>query len=628
MKQGTQLPNRQRPAIVAWFALAVLLFLVSPAKAQEPTAKEAKNIGQVKSLITKAGVYFKDKKFKSSAKLISNVQKKLNRFAKDADGKYRELLEAQYERFVKAHELLTENGQKLNELEPLPLSDSMQKAASEEAGSVSFVSTVAPIIHAKCGRCHVDRSRGQFSAKDYTSLMDSTTVTEGEPDVSRLIEVIVDGSMPKGGLSVSEEELTTLKKWIAEGAKFDGDDPAKNLSEFRRAGQANPGRPNRNRATPTMQKPTGNETVSFGTHVAPVLLEHCGRCHMARNPRGNFNMAQFRTFIRGGDSGTPVALGDSGNSNFIKRLRGIGGDVMPPRGKLDDDIINNIAKWIDEGAKFDPADANLTMQALAAKSKSQSLDHDQLALFRRKEADRIWKLVMSDVEPDRTTSDDFLLVGTPTEEGLDAIAQEAESLAKSIAKKLGTSDREHFIRGNGTLFVVTRRYDFGEFGKMLLRREFPRNLKSYWNHNQTIAYSALLRSRDQTVEDIRVDLSRQLASLHVADLAPGIPRWFADGMGFRVAAEMYRKDPIVLEWEADAVAAAQSMRRVDDFLMNRMDEDKSGLVSFLFVGQLKSNRTQFKKLMTGLKNGQEFDAVFAETYGATAEELFSRYQKR
>jgi hypothetical protein len=163
---------------------------------------------------------------------------------------------------------------------------------------------------------------------------------------------------------------------------------------------------------------------------------------------------------------------------------------------------------------------------------------------------------------------------------------------------------------------------------MLLRREFPRNLKSYWNHNQTIAYSALLRSRDQTVEDIRVDLSRQLASLHVADLAPGIPRWFADGMGFRVAAEMYRKDPIVLEWEADAVAAAQSMQRVDDFLMNRMDEDKSGLVSFLFVGQLKSNRTQFKKLMTGLKNGQEFDAVFAETYGATAEELFSRYQKR
>ncbi|QEG24384.1 c-type cytochrome domain-containing protein [Mariniblastus fucicola] len=621
---------------VRWLLLILMVAVLSPGigetMAQELSAKEKKNVEQVKALITKAGLEFKENKFKASARLIANVQKKLARFAKSADGEYRELLEAQHDRMAKAHKMLVDKNQKLDEVVPLPKSKSMSDKAAKEAGEddaneVSFVSTVAPILNAKCGRCHVARARGQFSARDYNALMDSTTVTEGSPDVSHLIEVIEDGSMPKGGLVVTESELASLKGWIAAGAKFDGDDKTKSIAEMGGgAGQGSAPAGNRRNAMAATSKPTGKETVSFGVHVAPVLLEHCGRCHMARNPRGNFNMAQFRTFIRGGDSGAPVQPGSSANSTLIKRLRGEGGDVMPPAGKLDDAVIDNIAKWIDEGARFDPADANLTMQAVASKGKSESLDHEELIEFRKKEGDRIWKLVMSDIEPQRKDSEAFQLMGTPTEEGLDAIAKEADSLADQIMKQLGTDSRQHFVRGKGNIFVVTRRYDFGEFGKMLLRREFPRKLQAYWNHNGTIAYSAILKSPDKNVDDVRVVLTRQLASMHVADLAPGIPRWFADGMGFRVAAEMHKKDPVVQAWEQDAVAAAKSMNKIDDFLRNRMDEDKSGLVSFLFVGRLKSDRGRFKKLMNGLKAGESFDAVFEKTYGATPEKLFQGYQ--
>ena len=623
MKQANQLLGSRW--ILAMIALVAIFCSGSGnAVAQEMTVKEKKNVEQVKSLITKAGLEFKGKKFKTSAKLIANVQKKLARFAKNADGDYLKQLEAQHERMSKAHEMLVAKDQKLDEVKPLSMGDKGSETAEGSKG-VSFASTVAPILNAKCGRCHVERERGQFSAKTYAALMNSTTVTRGEPDVSHLIEVIEDGSMPKGGLKVTEEELVSLKTWIAEGAKFDGDNPNKSVAEFGGAGQGNAGA-NRNREMMKTQKPTGKETVSFGVHVAPVLLEHCGRCHMSRAPRAGFNMAEFRTFIRGGDSGAPVKAGDSANSNLIKRLRGQDSEVMPPTGKLDDAVINNIAKWIDEGAKFDPADSRLTMQAIASKGKANSMDHGQLLEFRNKEADRIWKLVMSDIEPQRKTSEKFQLMGTPTEEGLGAIAIEADSLADKIMKELGTGSRKHFIRGNGNLFIVTRRYDFGEFGKMLVRREFPRKLQAYWNHNGTIAYSALVKSQDKTVEDIRVVLTRQLASMHVADLAPGIPRWFADGMGFRIAAEMYRKDPTVQAWEKDAVAAANSMKRIDDFLQNRMDEDKSGLVSFLFVGRLKSDRGRFKKLMNGLKDGQDFGAVFASVYGSTPEKMFTGYK--
>ena len=632
MKQANYFLNRRRCLFMTLICAAVSTFLTGETTAQELTAKEKKNVEQVKKLITKAGVEFKEKKFKSSSKLIANVQKKLARFAKDSDGEYRKLLESQHQRMAKAHKLLIEKNQNLKDVEPLPDNNDnkrTKKDATEASGAVSFVSTVAPILNAKCGRCHVARSRGQFSSKDYNTLMDSTTVTEGEPDVSHLIEVIEDGSMPKGGLTVSESELASLKQWIAEGAKFDGDDPTQSITEFSGgAGQGGAGRPNRRDQMATIQKPTGKETVSFGMHVAPVLLENCGQCHMARNPRGNFNMAQFRTFIRGGDSGAPIQAGNSANSNLIKRLRGVGGDVMPPSGKLNDAVINNIAKWIDEGARFTPEDANLTMQALAAKSQSEALNHDELVSFRKKEADRIWKLVMSDIQPQRKLSEKFNLMGTPTEEGLDGIAMEADKIADEIAKKLGTDSRQRFIRGNGTIFVVTRRYDFGEFGKMLMRREFPRNLKAYWNHNTTIAYSALLRPQDKSLDDIRVVLTRQLASMHVADFSPSIPRWFADGMGFRVAEEMYKKDPTVVAWKQDAIAVASSMTRIDDFLMNRMDEDKSGLVSFLFVGQLKSDRGKFRKLMNGLKNGENFDSVFTTVYGGTPEKLFQAYRGR
>jgi len=163
---------------------------------------------------------------------------------------------------------------------------------------------------------------------------------------------------------------------------------------------------------------------------------------------------------------------------------------------------------------------------------------------------------------------------------------------------------------------------------MVVRRELPRGLNGYWNHNGTIAWSTLLKTRDKSLSDLRVDMTQQLASLHVADLSPSVPRWFADGVGYSTAAALNQKDSTVKEWEKESIAAARSMDSVDDFLKNRMDESQSGLVSFQFVGRLKSDSSRFKKLMTGLKNGKNFDSVFAEAYGGSPEKLFSGYQRK
>jgi len=102
--------------------------------------------------------------------------------------------------------------------------------SNSSAQSVSFEKDVSPIIVAKCGKCHVSDSRGQYGIASYNALMDSGSITPNDPADSQFLEVIESGEMPKGGLQVSATEFATLKKWIAEGAKFDGDDEKKMLA--------------------------------------------------------------------------------------------------------------------------------------------------------------------------------------------------------------------------------------------------------------------------------------------------------------------------------------------------------------------------------------------------------------
>ena len=94
---------------------------------------------------------------------------------------------------------------------------------AQDGDQISFANDVAPIINAKCGNCHVRGSRGRYNIKSYKALIDSDSVDPDNPDDSLFIEVIESGEMPKGGLKVSDAELETLKNWISQGAKFDGD---------------------------------------------------------------------------------------------------------------------------------------------------------------------------------------------------------------------------------------------------------------------------------------------------------------------------------------------------------------------------------------------------------------------
>ncbi|MCH2180572.1 MAG: hypothetical protein MK108_01075 [Mariniblastus sp.] len=580
--------------------------------ADEPTAKEKRQVKTIASILDRAGRLYQSKKYEACKDKIEQAQVQLEQLSASADAELLELIKPEYVRLSNAHKLLTEQGLEMTELKPLPT------PMSADGEAISFVESVAPILVNHCGRCHVRGNRGDFSAASYNALMQSTHVAVGLADESRLIEVIVDGDMPPNG-NVPAEDLDTLKKWIAQGAKFDGDMPNQNIAAL------DGNEPEMDQPRLQVTQSTGKETVSFGLHVAPVLIENCGACHIdTNNPRGDFNMASFQQFLRGGDSGNPFVPGKSAESNLIKRLRGIDSEVMPPSGKLDDKVIAQIAKWIDEGGKFDGGDnPQLEMAIVAATARAGAQSHEELTAERNELARKNWKLIMSDVSGTETATDNFRVVGAVPNDRLDEFGKMAEKMAPKLRNAFKTKSEGPFIKGNTTIYLFERRYDFNELGVMLNGRDLPMGLKGYWDFNTIDAYASLLTSRNKEPEESQAILAQQLGAIYVNNLAPDVPRWFADGAGYWAAAKVFPRDDLVSKWDEQAKSVYATMEKPGDFATGQLPEHDAALVGYLFLTNLRSDAGRFAKLFKFLDSNYSFERAFTEALGQPPAEYFS-----
>ncbi len=91
------------------------------------------------------------------------------------------------------------------------------------------------------------------------------------------------------------------------------------------------------------------EPVSFVKTVAPILVEHCGRCHIT-TAKGNFSMATFAVLAKGPPEGVVIFPGDVIGSRLIETIET--GD-MPRGGKVPPAQFKILKDWIAGGAKFD-----------------------------------------------------------------------------------------------------------------------------------------------------------------------------------------------------------------------------------------------------------------------------------
>lgn len=99
--------------------------------------------------------------------------------------------------------------------------------------------------------------------------------------------------------------------------------------------------------------PTATELEFFERKVRPLLVEHCYSCHSAgaEKLQAGLQVDSRAALLRGGDSGAAIVPGDISESLLIESVR-YESYEMPPKGKLADEDIGTLERWVELGAPW------------------------------------------------------------------------------------------------------------------------------------------------------------------------------------------------------------------------------------------------------------------------------------
>ena len=99
----------------------------------------------------------------------------------------------------------------------------------------------------------------------------------------------------------------------------------------------------------------------FEKEVRPLLSEHCWSCHGKQQQKGALRLDTRGHLLLGGDSGKSIVPGKPDESLLIEAVR-YESYEMPPSGKLKDDQIKVLEKWISLGAPWPGADDSVPVR--------------------------------------------------------------------------------------------------------------------------------------------------------------------------------------------------------------------------------------------------------------------------
>jgi WD40 repeat protein len=110
------------------------------------------------------------------------------------------------------------------------------------AAPVSFSHDLAPILADKCLTCHQEKkAKGKYRVDSFEALQKpgeskDAALSAGKPDASslytRLVATDEDDRMPQKDDALPAAQIALFKRWIEEGAKFDGADAKAPLREL------------------------------------------------------------------------------------------------------------------------------------------------------------------------------------------------------------------------------------------------------------------------------------------------------------------------------------------------------------------------------------------------------------
>jgi cytochrome c553 len=111
------------------------------------------------------------------------------------------------------------------------------------------------------------------------------------------------------------------------------------------------------------------EADFFEQEIRPVLIGTCGKCHGAEKQRGELRLDSRLAMLKGGETGPAIVPGDPEKSLLIAAVRHSGDVQMPPKGKLKDQQIAALERWVKMGAPWPTKHPLSPDQRMAAQRK-------------------------------------------------------------------------------------------------------------------------------------------------------------------------------------------------------------------------------------------------------------------
>ncbi len=94
-------------------------------------------------------------------------------------------------------------------------------------------------------------------------------------------------------------------------------------------------------------------TEYFETKVRPLLADRCAQCHGAEKQSAGLRVDSREALLSGGDTGPAIVPGKAGASLLIQAVARTHAEIkMPPKGKLSDDEVARLRRWVDLGAPW------------------------------------------------------------------------------------------------------------------------------------------------------------------------------------------------------------------------------------------------------------------------------------
>ncbi|MBI5395178.1 MAG: hypothetical protein HZA91_07770, partial [Verrucomicrobia bacterium] len=91
------------------------------------------------------------------------------------------------------------------------------------------------------------------------------------------------------------------------------------------------------------------QKITYDEQVLPILRNNCLKCHNPDKAKADLDLSTYKAALKGSGNGKVLVSGDPGSSKLVKAIMQSEDPTMPPNGKLPDNDIELIKKWIING---------------------------------------------------------------------------------------------------------------------------------------------------------------------------------------------------------------------------------------------------------------------------------------